>query len=155
LAEILYFTIDRYFDRVDLARNDIQIRIQWEAKDSDKNVIRGITKNFGKEIIYQEANKPLMVFGWPISHELTQTDGTIKFAVRFYTLDENSKFTYSFTTLPAEIKINASLDYNLNDNTLIEVDNGSNIINRIKSDGIYDIVNFEKPNAPLTNEPGL
>lgn len=155
LAEVLYFTIDRYFDRVDLARNDIQIRIQWEAKDSNKNIIRGITRNFGKEIIYQEANKPLMVFGWPISHELTQTDGTIKFAVRFYTLDENSKFTYSFTTLPAEIKVNASLDYDLSDNTLIEVDNGSSIINRIKSNGIYDVANYEVPNAPLTNEPGI
>jgi len=34
MAEILYFTIDRYFDAVDLASSNILIAIQWEARNA-------------------------------------------------------------------------------------------------------------------------
>ena len=136
-AEVLYFTIDRYFDSMDLARPDVDIRIQWEAKDANKQVIRGISKNFGKDID-SEAGKGLMIFGWPISSKLTQTNGTIKFAVRFFIRKTDNTLSYSFSTLPAEITINASLDYNMLERMENELEDGQDIINRIKSNGVYD-----------------
>lgn len=136
-AEVLYFTIDRYFDSMDLADDEIQIRIQWEARDANKNIIRGISKNFGKDI-ESEAGKGLMIFGWPISSTLTQTNGTIKFAVRFFKKKNDTILSYSFTTLPAEVTINASLDYNMLEKMEHELDDGQDIINRIHSSGIFD-----------------
>ena len=147
VAEVIYFTIDRFFDSVDLANDDIKIAIQWEAKDANKQVIRGFSRNFGKDI---ESIPGKIIFGWPISSELTQTGGIIKFAVRFYTIDEINKiFTYSFATLPAELTINNSLDYDLiNNETNLEVDHGNMIINRIKNSGIYD-PSFTVPDPPI------
>ena len=49
-AEIVYFSIDRYFDHMDLANEDMNIVIQWETKDANGETITGISPNFGKDI---------------------------------------------------------------------------------------------------------
>jgi len=149
IAEVLYFTIDRYFDSQDLANNDVQIAIQWEAKDANKQTITGFSKHFGKDI---ESEPGKIIFGWPISHELTQTNGTIKFAVRFYIVDnEKHEFKYSFTTLPAEVNVNATIDYadELINRPQNETDYGKLIIGRIRNSGIYD------PSGIIPSEPTI
>ena len=50
-------------------------------------------------------------------------------------------------TLPAEITINSTLDYNLLDNITNELDYGKTILSRINSSGIYD------PSLPISEEP--
>lgn len=147
-AEIIYFTIDRFFDHQDLANLDIAI--QWESKNPDFPV--GFTPNFGKEIInVQDKNgewRNKIIFGWPISGELTKVNGPIKFAVRFYKLNSDNSFSYSFATLPAEISINNTLNYTMvASETLPEVNHGAELINRIRSTGIYD-ENAEIPENP-------
>ena len=149
LAEVVYFTIDRYFDSTDLASDDLNIVIQWEAKNASKEVIAGISQHFGKDI---ETIPGKIIFGWPISHELTEAAGNIKFAVRFYQLGESDdngarQLVYSFSTLPAEVTINASLNYDLINHSVKEIDHGRVITNRIKNVGIYD------PSAPIPGEP--
>lgn len=151
MAEVIYFVVDRYFDSTDLSSYDVNIAIQWEAKDAEKKTITGYSKNFGKELLIID-NKQKVVFGWPISSELTQTNSNIKFAVRFYSIDPvNKVFTYSFTTLPAEVSINASLDYtdDIINNPEKEIDHGSVITGRIRNSGIYD------PNAEAPAEPTI
>lgn len=149
MAEVVYFTIDRFFDSMDLAGNNIKIAIQWEAKNAEKQVITGFSRNFGKEIVNIKDkngdNRSKIVFGWPISGELTQTTGTIKFAVRFYSVDSNNKFTYSFTTLPYEITVNATLDYDM---FMPETNHGETILGRIRSSGIYDPDASDIPEDP-------
>lgn len=152
MAEVVYFTIDRFFDSMDLANAEMNIAIQWEAKNAAKETISGISKNFGKDI---ESIPGKIIFGWPISSELTQTSGTIKFAVRFYmidTIDEVRQFTYSFTTLPAEIAVNASLDYDIVNSAVREIDHGQVITGRIRSSGIYD-TGAERPEDPTITVP--
>lgn len=149
LAEVVYFVIDRYFDSTDLASDEINIVIQWEARDANKQTIAGISQHFGKDI---ETIPGKIIFGWPISHELTAAAGNIKFAVRFYQLgesDENDvrQLVYSFSTLPAEVSVNASLNYDLINHSVKEIDHGKIITNRIKNVGIYD------PSAPIPGEP--
>jgi hypothetical protein len=38
-AEIVYFSIDRFFDHTDLADDSINIVIQWETRDKNKETI--------------------------------------------------------------------------------------------------------------------
>ena len=148
MAEILYFTIDRYFDAVDLASSNILIAIQWEARNAARQTIAGISRNFGKDV---ESIPGKIIFGWPISSELTETNNTIKFAVRFYTIEENQNqektFTYSFATLPAEVTINPTLNYDLT-STVLELNHGADILNRINSDGIHN-GNMAIPGEPI------
>ena len=149
LAEVVYFTIDRYFDSTDLASDEINIVIQWEARDENKNLVAGISQHFGKDI---ETIPGKIIFGWPISSELTKSSGTVKFAVRFYQLGEGDEqgvhqLTYNFSTLPAEVTVNASLNYDLVNHAVTEIDHGKTITSRIKNVGIYD------PSIPIPEKP--
>lgn len=155
LAEVVYFTIDRFFDSTDLASDDINIIIQWEAKDSSKKTIAGISKNFGKDI---ETIPGKIIFGWPISHEITESAGSVKFAVRFYQINqpttsgESASLVYSFSTLPAEVSINASLNYDLINKAVQEIDHGKIITSRIRNIGIYD-ASVPAPGEPIVTIP--
>lgn len=149
MAEVVYFTIDRYFDSTDLANDDIHIAIQWEVRNSSGVTVQGFSKNFGKDI---ESIPGKIIFGWPISHELTEAAGSIRFAVRFYSISAaddagNQSFTYSFTTLPASVRINASLDYDVIQKTVPEIDHGQIITSRIRNSGIYN------PSMPIPSAP--
>lgn len=105
VAEILYFDIDRYFDSADLATQNIII--EWQIVNKDRQPEYGYSSNFGKDLT---SNPGHIIFGWPISADLTQMAGTIKFAVRFYSLQDNNTLRYSFSTLPAELQIGAALN---------------------------------------------
>jgi len=150
MAEVVYFTIDRFFDSKDLGATPVNIIIQWEAKDANKETITGISKNFGKDV---ETIPGKIIFGWPISSELTAAAGSIKFVVRFYETDgatESPKLIYSFSTLPAEVAVHATLDYDIIAREALPdgiIDHGDIVLSRIKSEGIYDI-NGIIPSAP-------
>ena len=136
VAEVLYFTIDRYFDTTDLATTDMNIVIQWETKDKS-----GLSTNFGKDV---ESVPGKILFGWPISSELTAAAGSIKFAVRFFKGD--TFLTYSFSTLPAEVSIKSTLNHDVLHADVI-LDSASLIKERISQSGIYDV------SAPIPAEP--
>ena len=150
-AEIVYFSIDRYFDHMDLANTDMNIVIQWETKDANRETITGISPNFGKDI---ETIPGKIIFGWPIYSELTESATPIRFAVRFFSLGEADgegvrPLNYSLATLPAEISVGATIDYDLINQTVQEIDRGSTILSRIKNTGIYD------PSIPVPQAPTL
>ena len=154
-AEIIYFSIDRFFDRMDLADDDINIVIQWETKDKNKESIQGISPNFGKDI---ETIPGKIIFGWPIYSELTESATPIKFSVRFFSLGELDNATgkrplnYSLATLPAEISVGATIDYDLIDRTVSEIDRGQMITNRIKN-STYNDASIPMPSAPTISTP--
>ena len=132
MAEVLYFVIDRYYDTADLAGDNVNIAIQWEAKNEKGETIQGMTKNFGKDI---ESLPGKVIFGWPIYSKLTAAAGNVSFAVRFYTI-ENDKLLYSFSTLPATVQVKASLAYDVLN--LVADDNSDLLLSR-PSGGIYNI----------------
>ena len=108
IAEILYFSIDRYFDAMDLA--DMDIVVQWKhEKDADH--VSNLSATYKKSLTLQPGK---IVFGWPITSEVTERAGNIKFSIRFYRRNEN-KLEYSFSTLTATIKIRDGLDFNIED----------------------------------------
>lgn len=123
LAEIVYFSIDRYFDLMDLFSKDLEILIQWELPNGDK----GLSATINKTCNFIE-NK--VVFGWPISREITKEAGNIKFSVRFYSLatgeDGKNYFSYSFGTLTSTVKINPAQDF-----TFKDVEEGGDFVEKI------------------------
>lgn len=113
LAEIVYFSIDRYFDTTDLYNKEIFV--QWEAPNGDK----GLSVCVNKTLLFEPGK---VVFGWPITSEITKNAGNVKFAVRFYErIEENNKksLRYSFSTKTNMIKINPSLDFIIDDEDAI------------------------------------
>ena len=108
LAEIIYFSIDRYFDITDLFYKDIFI--QFELPNGETGLVPVINKTI-------KYKKDKVVFGWPIDSNITKVAGNVKYSVRFYerTKDSAGKeyLAYSFNTLTSTIKINSGLDFDI------------------------------------------
>lgn len=107
LAEVVYFEIDRFYDSTDL--DTCEIYIQWEAADG---ITKGVSVPWVVDI-YSKPNK--IIFGWALSHEVTEKHGTIKFAVRFYKWanPERDQLAYSLSTLTTTANIKPALDFPL------------------------------------------
>lgn len=111
IAEILYFSIDRFFDAVDLAEKEILI--QWKH-EKDANSAQNLSATYKRSLTLQPGK---IVFGWPISKDITEKPGNVLFSVRFYERegeDDNAVLIYSFSTTTASIKIQSGLDFELN-----------------------------------------
>lgn len=126
IAEILYFSIDRYFDAMDLA--DMDIIIQWKH-EKDPDHVSNLSATYKRSLTLQPGK---IVFGWPITSEITERSGKINFSVRFYRrgLDGNNKdiLEYSFSTLTAEIKIQNGLDFELTTESIASAYNKNSLI---------------------------
>lgn len=125
IAEVVYFKIDRYYDATDLATQNIAI--QWVNADGVQGLSKPVLVDTQSELGY-------LIFGWALSSEITEKAGNIKFAVRFYTLEEDT-IRYSLSTLEATASIKPSLNLDLRKLTLI--DKSADIRERLK-DSIYD-----------------
>lgn len=101
LAETLYFETDRYFDNVDL--NDMTIAIvvnTGKEKYLVPTSVRDITSRPAK-----------IIFGWPISKEITENSTTLEFAVRFYTFNEKQQLAYNLSTQTHKLIVKPGLNY--------------------------------------------
>lgn len=100
MCEIATFTVDRYFDYVDLDKTNICI--QWSTKNGQEGIshvtLRDIDSIPGK-----------MRFGWPLTSLITAEPGTVNFAVKFFIEDEEGKVKYILNTLKASIVIREGL----------------------------------------------
>lgn len=111
IAEILYFSIDRYFDAIDLAEMDIIIQWKHSADNSGNS---NLSATYKKSLTLQPGK---IVFGWPITSEITERSGNVQFSVRFYK-QQNNTLVYSFSTATAVIKIQSGLNFVLDEEML-------------------------------------
>lgn len=120
LAETVFFSIDRYFDYMDL--NNCNIRINWKIGD-----VSGQSVNFSKSV---DAEPGKIIFGWPVAKDLTGKSGTLSFAVEFY-IERDNVISYSLNTLISTINIKEGLVLinptviNVNDDILNMLENSS------------------------------
>lgn len=140
VAEIVYFRIDRFFDATDL--NEMDIYIQWETPKGNK----GVSKEWVRDI---ESDPGKIIFGWPLSLDITETPGPIKFSVRFFKINtdeatKEQKIIYSFSTLTQTANIKPALDFSLLDELYV-VDDTDLIANRFTNSVVVGGV---KPDAP-------
>lgn len=139
LAEVIYFKVDRYFDTTDLGAKDenkeladgVETYILWENTQGQQFLEAAYNVD-----ITTESDK--MIFGWPVSEELTKNSGNIKFSVVFieanWNKDENvlisiEDLSYRLSTLPTTINVNTGLSFNFN--TGIRILDNSELKNRI------------------------
>lgn len=93
-AETIYFLVDRYFDHIDLSNTTCVIQYV-NAKGKS-----GIYFVPFYDLISYDGK---ILFPWEIKNFLSQHIGTVKFAIRFYKVDENYssnnvKFIYNLNT---------------------------------------------------------
>ena len=144
VAETIFFSIDRYYDTTDFYDDYIIPVIQWKYADETGVGAYHLSAATGKIVMVDENSKTggtiKVVFGWPISSEVTSRAANIQFSVRFYTIvDENGnlieewekysdgELEYSFSTLNAVTKINPSLNVKMNEGAF-SYDNKNHLI---------------------------
>ena len=127
-AEIIFFTIDRFFDTVDFGSPDMEAVIEWR-RGSGANLVEDSDKAYIKELTLYDDK---VLIGWPIVDIMTEEAGTIEFALRIFKVSETNEedVVYSFSTKPAKVSIASTLNlYPESDSTLN--DYSEDIKNRI------------------------
>lgn len=106
LAEVLYFSIDRFVDYMDLVNTSCMI-----VYNNAKKQTRTYAVPFYD--IYTKAYENKIVFPWVLDGNVAEITGNIEFAIRFFKvgtkLNENNQpqpiLEYSFNTLPVTSKV--------------------------------------------------
>lgn len=101
-AEIITFTVDRYFDYKDLC--DADIAVQWRNAAGAEGISIIQLKDYET---YEAENK--LRFGWPLTKEMTAAAGPLQFAVRFFTR-KGKEFNYLLNTTVQSILIKSTLE---------------------------------------------
>lgn len=101
MAETIYFEVDRYFDDVDLTTTNIII--EYVNDDGDARIFPAVLQDW-------TTNPGHIRFAWVPGNEATKTAGSLKFAVRFYSVDQTERiFTYNLQTRPYEATVIAGM----------------------------------------------
>lgn len=99
-AETIYFIADRYFDQVDLSET---VCIIQYINAENKGAIYPVPFYD----IQTEENK--IIFPWLISGTATAAPGTIKFAIKFFSI-KDKKLIFDLNTQPQAYKISFGMD---------------------------------------------
>lgn len=116
-AEVLYFTVNRFYDYMDLAETVCLIKYINADNESHyyavpfydihtPNQNREIeADDNGESVMDKEAE--LMMFPWVINGSVVKKAGPVKFSFNFYKMDEDGegKIVYSLNTLPMRSKV--------------------------------------------------
>lgn len=144
VAEIVYFSIDRYFDITDL--NEQNIYIEWIGPNGQEGVSEEIIRDL--EIIPGK-----IIFGWALHNEITKDPGTIEFDVCFWKREKDdeptSDIVYTLRTLPQRITISKALEMDAL-NSSVEMMTKSDqdfIFNRIVNSSVIGPA-INKPDIP-------
>jgi hypothetical protein len=149
VAEMVIFTIDRYFDYMDLY--NAEIYVQWTLPDGKTE---GATKVEFKDL---ETEPGKIRFGWPLDSEITSVVGQVKYSVRFWIKEEingEDKVVYSFNTLPSTLTVSPALQLTVNPEEMVNAPLQENIFKRAIRNSINSGVHAI-PLNPTFGEPGL
>ncbi len=161
IAEIVVFSIDRYYDYKDLADEKVQIWVQWIAPDGSGGTVEGATYIKLKDT---ETEKGKLRFGWPLDNVITAHPGNVQFAVRFFMKDDVeeydntgaltkvNKIVYSLNTLPATLSVKNALQPELNDD--VAVNRPDSLFSYAVRNSLYAGPDVAIPQVPSFDAPG-
>lgn len=159
LAELVIFTVDRYFDYMDLANTHIYV--QWTTPADKEGIIHeGATRI---EMIDLETYPGQLRFAWPLTEEITSIPGNVKFSVRFFRLKNDNDFgnedniknlVYSLNTTEASIGIKAALQPDLTSFKNVEEPVTDNAFKFAVVNSLYSDSGLIPPKQPEFREPG-
>ena len=96
-AETIFFSVNRYFDNVDLSTMSCIIQFINAKGDSGIYVVPFYDTSRGDDN---------MLIPWVIEGSVTAFKGPVVYSVQFFRVSDNSsKFTYNLNTLPATSKV--------------------------------------------------
>lgn len=101
-ADLLYFTVDRFYDNVDLSTTTCIIQYETTNKN-DGSIFRGIYCIPFYDIVTL-AEEEKMILPWQVRNSVTQSASLIKYNFRFYII-EDGIIKYNLNTLTATSKI--------------------------------------------------
>lgn len=108
MAEVLYFSIDRYFDYQDLYSVD-EIVINWQFRVNGASRTQDIETKQSLALAPDDTFEPgKIVFGWVITNEMTPSRGTLTFSVSFVK-HIGDQYEYVLNTRPSQVQIYDSL----------------------------------------------
>lgn len=108
-AELIYFTVDRFYDNVDLARTNAIIQFETIDKNTGKTYKGSYFIPIYDVITLKDEEK--MILPWQVKNSVTQSATSIKYNFRFYMLAEKTnKIEYSLNTQITTSKILNTLD---------------------------------------------
>jgi hypothetical protein len=117
---------------MDLAGMNILIQWRYDVKNNS-DVDTFLSATYKKSLTLKPGK---IVFGWPITSEITAYAGNIQFSVRFYERD-GDRLVYNFGTLPTTIKIQNSLNIELSQSALdAQIDKNSIIYTNLRNSRI-------------------
>ena len=151
IAETVIFTIDRFYDYMDLM--NAQVWVQWIAPNKDGSSREGATFIELKDI---DSLPGKIRFGWPLDADITAVPGKVQFAVRFFikeNIDGKEKVVYSLNTLPAVLTVQAALQPELNDEHTINRPNS--LFGYAVRNNKYPGQGVAAPQVPTFAAPGM
>ena len=142
-AEIIFFTLDRFFDSMDFGSEQVIAAIEWKHSSEKEG---DIDKAYIKELT---TYKDKLLIGWIIDEEIANTAGSIEFALRLYVednkkdeegniiLDKNGnpikEIIYSFSTETAKINIAKTLNIYPDSDQVLDTAPTAQVLSRITS----------------------
>lgn len=124
-AEIIYFRCNRYYDTIDLSETCCVIQF-FNAEKKD----RFYPVPFYGYVSTDE--EEYMLIPWLIDQSVTEIQGSIEFAIRFYQISEDEKtFLFSLNTLPATTKVLRGMNTVVDTNYNFEADKINEILARL------------------------
>lgn len=108
MAEVLYFSVDRYFDYQDLYSVD-EIVINWQFRANGAGRTQDVETKQSLALAPDDTFEPgKIVFGWVITNEMTPSRGTLTFSVSFVK-HIGDQYEYVLNTRPSQVQIYDSL----------------------------------------------
>ena len=99
VSEKIYFEVDRYFDGEDLSTKACVVQY---INTGDGGSVEGI---YPVTYIDLTTNPKKIIFRWEVDNNVSKYAGMVSFSVRFYTISDDNRFTYSWNTIPAQLPI--------------------------------------------------
>lgn len=127
-AETVFFVVDRYFDTVDLTKQQCIIQYQ----NANPNLSQSAYLYYVPYYSLIESDTKI-IFPWIIEGAATAYTGDVLFSVRFYTLNESGEeFLYNLNTIPNKSKVLYGMDASgILSDYIYEVDPAQEIFNKI------------------------
>lgn len=143
-AETVYFTVDRFFDNMDLTTTTCIIQYENKnAKNADGEPAGGFAYLVPFYDVKHFEEQNLILIPWCIGGPATAAAGDIVFSFCFYKLNaDGSDFIYKLSTQPAMSKI-------LHGMNVITQENENFIIPETTVEKIYEQINEIRSRAPL------
>ena len=120
LAETIFFSVDRYFDNMDLTKTVCVIQyVNQNATDEDGNPAGGFLYlvPFYDIAYFQKKGENKILIPWAVGGPATAAAGPVTFALRFFLCNaEGTEIIYNLNTLPAESRVLESMDVVVEDN---------------------------------------